>query len=65
MTVPLMALALGSIVAGWPHKALEAWLEPVFPKTAEHHVEAAGVEYMLVGLAIAAGLAGIGPRDAE
>ena len=58
MTVPLIVLAIGSIVAGWPHKALDAWLEPVFPKMAERHVEV-GIEYTLVALAVAAGLGGI------
>jgi NADH-quinone oxidoreductase subunit L len=58
MTVPLVVLAAGSILAGWPHKLLDAWLEPVFPKMAEHHADT-GVEYILVALAVAIGVAGI------
>jgi NADH-quinone oxidoreductase subunit L len=58
MVAPLVVLAIGSIVSGWPHKALDAWLEPVFPAMAEHPASV-GLEYILVALAVAVGVAGI------
>ena len=52
ITVPLMVLALLSIVGGFIR--IPAWLEPLFPRT-----EAAGDEWLMY-VSVAAGLAGIG-----
>jgi len=74
MTVPLMVLALGSIVGGWVgfpkaiveggfFQAFERWLAPVFES--KHAIEEgaahhdASIEYMLMGLSIAVALVGI------
>ena len=72
MTVPLMVLALGSIVAGWvgmpkafhfPESwpSLERWLEPavvVVIEAAEEHGSAA-MEWALMGLSVALAAGGI------
>ncbi len=75
MTVPLMVLAAGSIVAGWiglpkvfhaPESwpSLERWLEPVFAGMERPVAEAAGhhsasAEWSLMGLSVAVAAAGI------
>jgi NADH-quinone oxidoreductase subunit L len=74
MTVPLMVLAAGSVLAGWlgtpklwnlpeQFRAFEHWLEPVF---ATHAAEVAhggahdtGMEWLLMGLSVAIAVAGI------
>jgi len=74
MTVPLMVLAAGSVLAGWlgtpklwnlpeQFRAFEQWLEPVF---ATHAAAAAhggahdtGTEWLLMGLSVAIAVAGI------
>jgi NADH-quinone oxidoreductase subunit L len=73
MTVPLMALAAGSVVAGWigvpklwsafpeAFRAFEHWLAPVFETGAAHpsaHHDTS-VEWLLMGLSVAAAVAGI------
>src|SRR5690348_10309760 len=70
MTVPLTALALGSILAGWigtpklwnlgeGFRAFENWLAPMFgtaESAAEHPVS---TEWLLMGFSVAVALAGI------
>jgi NADH-quinone oxidoreductase subunit L len=58
MTLPLAALAIGSIAAGWPLHAFQNWLASVFPH-AEPHEASAAVHYALLGSAIAAAALGI------
>ena len=58
MTVPLIVLAVGSIVAGWPHKAARRLARAGLPEDGRAPVDM-GVEYTLVALAVAAGLGGI------
>ncbi len=75
MTVPLVVLAAGSVLAGWigvpklwsafpdPFRTFEHWLEPVFTPVAAHGAPAAhhghGVEWMLMLLSVAVALGGI------
>jgi len=69
MTIPLLLLAAGSVLAGWvatpklwnlpeSFHAFERWLEPAFPvmQEAEH---AASVEWTLMSLSVALALSGI------
>jgi NADH-quinone oxidoreductase subunit L len=58
MTLPLIALAIGSIAAGWPAHQFEQWLSPVFPHH-EAHEAAPLVHWTLIGAAIAVAIAGI------
>ena len=58
MTAPLVLLAAGSVVAGWPHKAFEHYLGSVFPPAETHRLDAA-TGYLLMAAAIAAALLGI------
>jgi NADH-quinone oxidoreductase subunit L len=74
MTVPLMALAAGSVVAGWlgtpklwnlpeQFRAFELWLAPAF-STAVHVAEHEGahdtsIEWILMALSVAVAVAGI------
>ncbi|HUS08117.1 MAG TPA: NADH-quinone oxidoreductase subunit L [Bryobacteraceae bacterium] len=58
MTAPLVILAIGSALAGYPHENFRAWLAPVFPSEAAAH-PAPGTEWILMGLALAAALLGI------
>ena len=70
MIVPLVALAVLSIVGGWvglPFQAgghaFERWLAPVFdggPAMHEHAPLSHGVEWILIELSVAAALVGIG-----
>ncbi len=74
MTVPLMALAAGSVLAGWigtpklwhlpeSFRSFEAWLEPVFAgaakEAAEHGAHDATVEWALMGASVALAILGI------
>jgi NADH-quinone oxidoreductase subunit L len=59
MTVPLMVLAAGSVLVGWGHHAFEHFLAPVFPVHEVHALDAA-TGYVLLAVAISAGLLGIG-----
>jgi NADH-quinone oxidoreductase subunit L len=58
MTVPLMALAAGSVLAGWGHHRFSDFLTPVFPPSEPHRLDAV-TSYGLMGAAIAAALIGI------
>ncbi len=57
MTVPLLLLAAGSVGAGWV--GLPQWLGPVFEGAAREAAPPAGLEHTLMGVSIAAGLAGM------
>ncbi len=74
MTVPLVALAAGSVLAGWigvpklwswfpeTFRGFEHWLEPVFEASAAHHAAEhpeAALEWLLMGLSVAVAVAGI------
>ncbi|MBI5475935.1 MAG: NADH-quinone oxidoreductase subunit L [Ignavibacteriales bacterium] len=71
MTVPLIVLAVLSIVGGFvgiPHSlgggnAIEQWLEPIFEpaqsKLMQSHDVSISVEYILMALSVIAGIAGI------
>jgi NADH-quinone oxidoreductase subunit L len=64
MTVPLIALAAGSVLVGWLNAgivgvhAFSHWLEPVFPTHEAHHL-GGGLGLGLIAIAVAAGLGGI------
>jgi NADH-quinone oxidoreductase subunit L len=58
MTAPLALLAAGSVLAGWPHKAFEHYLNSVFPPAEAHQLDAT-TGYLLMAAAIAAALLGI------
>jgi NADH-quinone oxidoreductase subunit L len=64
MTVPLMVLAAGSVLAGWLNAgiigihAFSHWLEPVFPPHEAEHPDS-GTAAMLLGLAVFAAAFGI------
>jgi len=75
MTVPLVVLAAGSVLAGWlgtpklwhlpeQFRTFETWLEPAVAtaaKEAEHHgAHDASIEWVLMALSVAVALAGIG-----
>jgi len=74
MTVPLMALALGSILAGWlgtpklwhlgeSFRAFENWLAPMYGAmfgAGEPAEHPASLEWTLMGLSVAVALTGIG-----
>ncbi|MCS7315521.1 MAG: NADH-quinone oxidoreductase subunit L [Bryobacterales bacterium] len=74
MTVPLVALAAGSTLAGWigvpkvwsflpeSFRAFEHWLAPALSTQASHgteHAHGAATEWLLMGLSLAIALAGI------
>jgi len=71
MTVPLMVLAVGSVVAGWlgvpklwtafgeNFRLFEAWLAPVFALTAEEGEHSPSLEWMLMGTSVAIAIIGI------
>ena len=74
MTLPLVVLAAGSVLAGWigvpklwsflpdSFRAFEHWLEPAFVSAAAHGAEAShetSVEWMLMLLSIGVAVAGI------
>ena len=70
MTVPLTALALGSILAGWigtpklwnlgeGFRAFENWLAPVFGAAESATEHPVSTEWLLMGLSVAVALAGI------
>jgi NADH-quinone oxidoreductase subunit L len=74
MTVPLVALAAGSVLAGWlgtpklwglgeTFHAFENWLAPVFgsgvEETASEGAHSGSTEWLLMGLSVAVALAGI------
>ena len=75
MTVPLMVLAAGSVLAGWlgvpklwsifPNvfRTFELWLEPVFESKLAHEVahesHDVGTEWLLMLLSVAIGIGGI------
>ncbi len=75
MTVPLMALAAGSVLAGWigvpklwsflpeGFRAFEHWLAPVLASehaaAAGEHAHEAGLEWALMALSVAVGICGI------
>ena len=74
MTVPLTALAAGSVAAGWiglpklwtwfgdGFRLFEHWLEPVFAAAVPVHAEAhhdAAIEWLLMGLSVAIAIVGI------
>jgi NADH-quinone oxidoreductase subunit L len=69
MTVPLVFLAAGSLLAGWlgtpklwnlaeGFRVFERWLEPVFPSTAEAE-HPASMEWLLMALSVAVAIGGI------
>lgn len=69
MTVPLMVLAAGSVLAGWlgtpkvwnlPEffRGFESWLAPVFPEVAEHAPEGS-MELILMLLSVGIAIGGI------
>ncbi|MGH9631480.1 MAG: NADH-quinone oxidoreductase subunit L, partial [Bryobacteraceae bacterium] len=58
MTIPLIALAAGAVLAGWPRHSLETYLSSAFPSGDVGHPSAALV-WTLMGLAIATAFAGI------
>jgi NADH-quinone oxidoreductase subunit L len=74
MTVPLIVLAAGSVLAGWlgtpkiwnlpeSFRTFEIWLAPVFESAGAHTGEAAhhsvAFEWLLMGLSVAVALVGI------
>ena len=70
MTVPLTALALGSILAGWmgtpklwnlgeSFRAFETWLAPLFGAAESATEHPVSTEWLLMGLSVAVALAGI------
>jgi len=64
MTIPLVVLALLSVVGGWIGiKRFTAFLSPVFPELPRGHAETeamtATTEYVLVGVALSVAVAGI------
>ena len=71
MTVPLTALALGSILAGWigtpklwnlgeGFRAFENWLAPLFGAAESAAEHPASTEWLLMGLSVSVALIGIG-----
>ncbi len=75
MTVPLVALAVGSALAGWigvpklwaflpeSFRAFEHWLAPTLSAPAlraSEHAHEAATEWLLMGVSVAVALAGIG-----
>jgi len=74
MTVPLMLLAIGSVLAGWlgtpklwnladNFRAFEKWLEPAFAsaavEAAKEGEHAASTEWILMGISVAIAIIGI------
>jgi NADH-quinone oxidoreductase subunit L len=74
MTVPLIALAAGSVLAGWigtprlwglpeAFRSFERWLEPVFAaaaaEAAGHGAHDASVEWLLMGVSVLVAILGI------
>ncbi|MEJ7605220.1 MAG: NADH-quinone oxidoreductase subunit L [Bryobacteraceae bacterium] len=58
MTLPLIALAAGSVLAGWTHLAFQDFLSPLFPAEQPHGIDRpAG--YALMAIAVGAALIGI------
>jgi NADH-quinone oxidoreductase subunit L len=58
MSVPLIVLAAGSAIAGWPHKMFEHYLSPGFPVEEAHQLDAM-TGYLLMAVAVAVALIGI------
>jgi NADH-quinone oxidoreductase subunit L len=58
MTLPLVILAAGAVLAGWPRHTFEHWLESTLQSEGVEPVTGS-VAYTLMGLAIAAAFAGI------
>ena len=73
MLVPLVILAVLSVVGGWPHNRFESFLSPVFhagvtaatpaeigqaSASTESHTEAGATETLLMGISIAAAVSG-------